>query len=141
MLDSRDEIVDRLRKRLNHGMRIIRVEDGLIFEHRNATHFLAEIDLQGGKITVPVTADFRDHPDYTEDEIVEHAMEVLRPRLRLYRDRGYRIRETDWQPGYRSATYDGTKIPVFIAFVEKDLDGREQLYAELAWLLEQLPDR
>ena len=141
MMDSRDEIVQRVRERLNHGMRILRVEDGLIFEHRNASYFLAEVDLRAAKITVPVTAEFRDHPDYTEDELVEHAMDVLRPRLRCYRDRGYRIREMEWQPGYRSASYDQTKVPVFVAFVERELDDWEELYEELPWLLERLPVR
>ena len=140
-MDSRDQIVEAIRRRIDHGLRIVRVEDGLIFEHRNATHFLAEVNLCHARLTVPVTAEFIDHPDYTEDELVEHAMELLGPRLERYRQRGYHLRETDWQPGYRSATYDETKVPVFIAFVDRQLEDWEELYQELAWLLEQLPQR
>lgn len=128
------------RERFRRGLRVIRVEDGLIFEHRNATHFLAEVDLRKPEITVPVPAEFRDHPEYSEDEIVDHAMNILRPRLRKYRNRGYEIREIEFQPA-ASSPYEETNVPIFVAFLERSLGDEDELLAELDWLLAQLPDK
>lgn len=139
MKRTRSRVERRARQKFNSGLQIISVEDGLIFEHRNASHFVAEINLRAEKISVPVTATFSDHPDYDEDEIVEHAMEELRPRLRRYRERGYRIRETEFQPAQVDNQYREGSVPIFIAFVQRDLEGEEDLYNELDWLLEQLP--
>lgn len=136
---KQSRIEKRARKHFNNGLQIYTVEDGLIFEHRNASHFVAEIDLRGSKISVPLTAEFRDHPDYTEDELVEHAMEQLRPLLKRYRQRGYQLRETDFQPAQPGMSYRESNIPIFVAFVERHLQGEEELFEELNWLLEQLP--
>ena len=140
MRQTREQVETQVRERLNHGMKIIRVEDGLIFEHRNARHFLAEVDLKGSKITVPISADFVDHPDFTDEELVDQAMKVLRPRLERYYGRGYRIREMEWQPGYQSHTYNEHQRPIFMAFVERELADWDELFDELPWLLEQLPE-
>lgn len=141
MLASPKEVMEKVRKRLGPKLKLIRVGDGLIFEHRNAGYFLAEVDLKGAKITVPVTAEFRDHPEYEGEELVEHAMEVLRPRLKMYARRGYRVREVEWQPGYSSSSYDERRVPAFVAYIERDLEDWEELYEELPWLLERLPEK
>ena len=139
MQKLREEVARRAREKIGNGLRIIQVENGLIFEHRNASHFVAEINLENPCITVPVTAEFRDHPDYDEEQLVDRAMELLRPRLREYHRRGYDIRETDFQPGYDAAGYGDHSVPVFIAFVQRWLDDDEELFDELSWLLERLP--
>ena len=141
MQETRKQVETRVRERLNGKMKILRVEDGLIFEHRNARHFLAEIDLRGRRLTVPLSADFLDHPDWEDEELVEQAMKVLRPRLQRYHRRGYRIREMEWQPGYQSPTYDEHQRPIFLAYLERELDDWDELFEELPWLLEQLPER
>lgn len=139
--ETRNQVETRVRNRLNHGMKIVRVEDGLIFEHRNARHFLAEVDLRASKISVPISADFPDHPDWKDDELIDAAMEVLRPRLESYHRRGYRIREMEWQPGYQSPTYDEHQRPIFVAYLERKLEDWDELFDELPWLLRQLPQR
>lgn len=141
MKDIQQDVVSRVRDRIDGGLTIRRVGDGLIFEHRNATHFVAEVDLHGAKITVPVIAEFSDHPDWSDDELVDHAMDVLRPRLKMYRQQGYRIREMEWQPGYQSPTYNEHQIPIFVAYLERELTDWEELYEELPWLLGKLATR
>ena len=139
MQKLRERVARRIRGRLNGGLEIVRIEDGLIFDHRNASHFVAEVNLRHNRITVPVVAEFRDHPDYGEDELVEKAMDVLEPRLRMYHRRGYRLRETDFQPGYKANGYADHPVPIFIALIDQTVDNDEELDAEIAWLLEQLP--
>ena len=129
------------RQRIGNGLQIIRVEDGLIFEHRNASHFLAEIDLRATKITVPVTAEFRDHPEYDGDELVERGLEAIAPSLEKYRQRGYEVRETEFQPAYNAPVHGEADVPIFIAYVERHLEGKGELLDELPWLLEQLPTK
>ena len=128
-------------QRIGNGLRIIRVEDGLIFEHRNASHFLAEIDLRATKITVPVTAEFRDHPEFDEEQLVERGLEAIAPSLEKYHQRGYEVRETEFQPAYDAPVHGEADVPIFIAYVERRLDGEQELLDELPWLLEQLPTK
>lgn len=141
MQEMGDEIAKQAQQRLGRPLKVLRVEEGLIFEHRKASHFLAEIDLRSGRFTVPVTAEFLDHPEYDGEELVEHAMELLRPRLEMYRQRGYRLRESEWQPGRDNSTYGEEKVPVFVAYVERRIEDPEEVIDELAWLLERLGDR
>ena len=141
MLASPEEVMRSVRERLGRGMKIVRVGDGLIFEHRNAAYFLAEVDLKAAKISVPVTAEFRDHLEYDGDELISHAMDELKPRLDIYAERGYRIREVEWQPAQRVSSYDDRNIPVFVAFVERELEDWDELFEELIWLLDRLPQR
>lgn len=141
MKEKQTRIEEHARQRFGRGLEIYRVGNGLIFEHRNASHFVAEIDLAASKISVPVTIEFPDHPDYSEDEIVDHAMEQLRPRLRDYRERGYRVRESEFQPADPGEPQREASTPIFVAYVERKLDGEDDLFDELACLIERLPEK
>lgn len=139
MPQLREVSEDQLRQRIQ-GLEIIRVDDALILEHRNASHFLAELDTSTARLTVPVTAEFRDHPEYDGHQLVDRAMEVLKPRIRHYVRRGYHVRETEFLPGATEpSAYDKPPIPTFIAYLDRRLDDADELPDELEWLLDQLP--
>ena len=141
MLQVADEIVAQAQKRVGRPLKIVRVEDGLIFEHRNALYFVAEIDLSASHIAVPLAVDFPEHPDYEGEELVDHAMAQLKPRLRSYYERGYRLRETESRPSHNGGSYDEDNTATFIAFVERPIDDWKQIADELVWLIDRLPDR
>lgn len=141
MLKVQEEIVNLARQSLNHGLSIKRVEDGLIFKHRNAAHFVAEVNLRTARLTVPLTAEFLDHPGYSEDELVEHALQELGPSLTDYKARGYQLREMEWRPAHQSEAYDESQIPIFVAFMERQLEDWDELFEELPWLIDRLPQR
>lgn len=135
------EVTNRELREHIDNLEIHRVEDGLIIEHRNASHFVAEIDLRSARLTIPVTAEFHNHLEYDGDELVDRALDQLEPRLRRYVGRGYRIRETEFQPGSGSRQYEKVQIPVFVAYLDRQIEDRDELFDELDWLLERLPDK
>lgn len=130
---------DQLRRRIQ-GLEIIRIDNALILEHRNASHFLAELDMSTARLTVPVTAEFRDHPEYDGHRLVDRAMEVLEPRIRHYVRRGYHVRETEFLPGAaQPSNYEKPPVPTFVAYLDRRIDDVDELPDELEWLLGQLP--
>lgn len=141
MKDRSDQLASQTKKRLGPSVQVRRVKQGLIFKHRNAQYFLAEVDLEDERLTVPVATEFSDHPDCEGDELVALAMKELKPRLQMYRDRGYRLRETEWRPAQPGGSYDENKVPVFVAFMDRPIGDWSQLDEELTWLLDQLTVR
>ena len=124
-------------------LQLWRVGEGVIIDHRDARHFLAVISLRQPKISVPVSAEFCHHPEYGGEELVDKAMETLRPRLQTYRNRGYALREVEWSPAASpvTSTYSNWQVPMVVAYMEQGFENWDQVVDELPWLVERLARR
>lgn len=133
------QLIDQARRRLGRHLRITHLEQGLIFNHRNALYFLAQLDRWASHLAVPLAVEFPDHPDDTGDALLDRAMDNLSPRLRDYYRRGYRLRETEWRPRGPHGAYREDRAPTVIVFVDRPMTADDDIIAELIWLIARLP--
>ena len=136
------EWIDDVQRQWGMRLSLKRVGQGLIVGHRNARHFVAGISLKTPRVSVPLSAEFSHHRDYGEEQLLDEAMARLRPRLAIYRERGYGLREVEWcpvPPG--GGGYSCWQVPMVVVYMERTFEGWEEVVDELPWLVSRLTHR
>lgn len=136
---SIQEILETLRQRLGNEYSVHRNGRAVTIAHNRARHYLLRVDEQDLQISVPLAAEFPDKLELEGEELFEAAMSALRQQLQAYEERGYRIVEMDQLQVYERGLYDEDRIPLVVAYLCRNLNVPEELYAEVSWLVDQLP--
>lgn len=140
-MSKEDRSADELKESLGNAFEVQEVDGKMVIDHIKARTYLAEYDPVAKEIRVALMASFADQPDLEGKDLEEAGREALRPRIRDYKAHGYREESLEKRPAQVEEAYDGNDVPVTVVYMERELQDGEDLREEVAWLVEQLPER